>query len=97
MGPVSLRNYAFRAEAHCALKSSGRMGEHPIIRLESPELAAWQEYFEVHLGGRPFMFTKLLDKSLLEMTVPEPVPQWFDSSFVPDPRWRPHVMPGAEI
>jgi hypothetical protein len=24
-----------------------------------------------------------------QMTVPEPLPQWFDPSFSPDPRWQP--------
>ena len=30
----------------------------------------------------------LIDKTILEMTLPEQVPQWFDISFVPDPRYK---------
>jgi hypothetical protein len=90
-GPVNGRNYSYRAESHCALKSSGRNGEHPTIKLESPEFLAWHQYFDQHIGQRPRIFQMLLDKTIREMTVPEPVPQWFDPSFTPNPSWRPNA------
>lgn len=54
---------------------------------------AWHEYFDVHIAGRPWAFKALLDASIALMTVPEQMPQWFDPSFTPNPRWRPGQMP----
>lgn len=82
-GPISLRNYPYRAEAHCAQKSSQRQGVHPTVTLDSPEGRLWRQYFEVHLGGLPFVMEMLVTKALAELTVPEPVPMWFDPSFEP--------------
>jgi hypothetical protein len=56
---------------------------HPVITHESKEFVVWQEYFDRWLGGRPKAFAMLCDGSIREMTVPEQVPQWFDTSFVP--------------
>ena len=91
MGPIDLKNYSFRAEAHCALKSPGRQGAHPAIKAGSKEFWLWNEYFDRWLGGRPFVFKMLLDAEpgAREMTVPEAEPQWFDPSFQPTPNWRP--------
>lgn len=88
-GPIDVRNYSFRAEAHCALKSAERTGIHPVITLDSGEFPAWQEYFDRHLGGRPKAFAMMLDATIREMTVPEQVPQWFDPSFAPQLGWQP--------
>lgn len=87
-GPISLRNYPFRVELHCSTKTGARAGSHPTIMLESAEFPGWQQYFEQHLGGRPTAFKMLLGHSIEHMSVPEQVPQWFDPSFEPDPRWR---------
>ena len=88
-GSISARNYAFRAEACCAAKSALRDGQHPTIMRDSPEFAAWQEYFDRWLHHRPVVFRMLLEASGREMTVPEQWPQWFDSSFTPTPGWSP--------
>lgn len=88
-GPIGPKNYNFRAEAHCAGKSGTRGGNHPTITLQDPNFVLWQEYFDRHLGGRPKAFKMLLDVSIKEMTVPEPVPQWFDPSFTPQFGWQP--------
>jgi hypothetical protein len=82
-GPIDVRNYDYRAEKHCADKSKSRDGMHPTIALESPDFRLWLEYFDRWLGGRPLCFRMLMDATIKEMTVPEPVPQWFDPSFVP--------------
>lgn len=86
-GPIGLRNYPFRAEAHCHQRSSDRQGHHPTIKLGSVECDQWRQYFEVHLGGLPHAMEMLLGGKIVEMTVPEPVPMWFDPSFEPDPKW----------
>lgn len=95
-GPIDLRNYNYRAEAHCADRSKDRDGLHPTISLESAELPAWSQYFERHLGGHPRAFQLLLDGTIVEMTLPEQEPQWFDPSFFFDPRWRSAVQRAAE-
>jgi len=89
LGPIDVRNYNFRAEAHCARASGGRGGIHPTITRNSSDFAVWNEYFRRHLGGLPLPFKMLMDGDIREMTVPETVPQWFDPSFVPDPKWKP--------
>lgn len=58
-----------------------------MISLKSPEFQAWQQYFEQHLEGRPTAFKMLLTGAIENMTVPEQLPQWFDISFVHDPKW----------
>jgi hypothetical protein len=82
-GAISLANYPYRAEAHCALKSRDRGGMHPTITRTSPDFVTWVEYFRLHLGGDPLSLQMLMDASMVEMTVPELVPQWFDPSFTP--------------
>jgi hypothetical protein len=93
-GPISAKNYHYRAELHCATKSAQRSGEHPTINLESPDILIWQEYFDRWLSGRPRAFELLLDATIREMTVPEPIPQWFDPSFVPTKGWKPAPVEG---
>lgn len=61
---------------------------HPTITLASDEFKVWHEYFYRHLDRPPYVFTKLLDASIAEMTTPEPVPMWFDASFEPTPNYR---------
>lgn len=73
---------------HCAGKGKDRSDNHPTITRDAPEFLAWQQYFEQHLGGRTPAFAALVDGAVHEFTVPEAVPQWFDPSFEPDPRWR---------
>jgi hypothetical protein len=82
-GPIDHRNYSYRAEAHCARKSRERDGMHPTIKRDGPTIRLWKEYFDRHLGGRPKAFKMLMDGSIMEMTVPEETPQWFDPSFEP--------------
>jgi hypothetical protein len=82
-GPIDAHNYSYRAEAHCAIKSLTREGSHPTLTLTSPDLPVWTEYFDRWLRNRPLCFRMLMDASIKEMTVPEPVPQWFDPSFIP--------------
>jgi hypothetical protein len=95
-GPISAKNYHYRAEAFCASKSAERKGEHPTITRRSTEFLAWQEYFDRWLCGRPTVFQRLLDYvgegDGPEMTVPEPLPQWFDPSFVPTKNWQPRPV-----
>lgn len=93
-GPISARNYGYRAEAHCALKSAERKGIHPTITLQSPDFKLWYEYFTTHLGKLPLAFVFLLDATILEMTLPEPVPMWFDPSFEPTPNF---VVPSRVV
>jgi hypothetical protein len=92
-GPIDLKNYNYRAEKHCAGLSVKRGGEHPTMTCDSPALPLWREYFERHLGGRPWAFKALLDGTIQSMTLPEEMPQRFDPSFVPQAGWRP---PGYE-
>lgn len=87
-GPIGLRNYPYRAEQHCSVQGQKRNGLHPTITHNGPDFPLWHQYFERHLGGRPTAFEMLLSQAINEMTVPEPVPQWFDPSFVPDPTWK---------
>lgn len=87
-GPVSLLNYHFRAEMHCAGKGKDRADNHPTLTRDAPDFHTWQQYFEQHLGGRPIGFRMLMAGEISELTVPEQVPQWFDPSFEPDPKWR---------
>jgi hypothetical protein len=88
-GPIDLRNYNYRAEKHCADRSAARGGEHPTVTLTSPDFMLWREYFDRHLGGRPWAFKALLDGRINSMTLPEQQPQRFDPSFVPRAGWRP--------
>ena len=88
-GPIDLKNYNYRAEKHCVERSSKRGGEHPTITRDSPDFLLWREYFERYLGGRPWAFKALLDGRISSMTLPEPMPQWFDSTFEPTAGWRP--------
>lgn len=98
-GPISLRNYSFRAEAHCAARAVDRGHVYPTIKRPSAEFSLWRQYFETHLGGYPPSFERLLmaEPGQLEMTVPEGEPQWFDPSFEPDHSWveRPYVQVGS--
>lgn len=90
-GPITLRNYSFRAEAHCKTKTAERQGAHPTIQLGADEFRLWRQYFEEHLGGLPMAMHRMLQNpdDQRQMSVPEPLPQWFDPSFTPDPRWQP--------
>lgn len=83
LGPIDLRNYPYRAEQHCRLKSPGREGFHPTIKRGTKECGLWERYFQKHLGGSPTAMRMLMDSSIQEMTVPEQLPQWFDASFAP--------------
>lgn len=98
-GPVTLRNYPYRAEAHCAAHRDERNGEHPTIKRPSPGFSLWRQYFETHLGGLPAAMERLLqaEPERAEMTVPEREPTWFDPSFEPDLHWveREYVQMGA--
>ena len=87
-GPVTLRNYNFRAEWHASIQNAKRKGEHPIIRIGSPEFAGWFEYFEQHLRGFPWPMKQLLAGRINAMTVPELRPEWFDPSFEPSVGYR---------
>lgn len=86
-GMITLRNYPYRAELHCFERSGERKGTHPTVKLENPEGKLWRQYFEVHLGGLPHCMVMLITERIIEMTVPEPVPMWFDPSFEPDPKY----------
>jgi len=88
MGPISLKNYDYRVEQHNYQHSVERGGEHPTISLDSPDFPVWHEYFEVHLGGLPWAMNAIINKEIWSMTVPEKLPQWFDISFVPNPKYR---------
>jgi len=90
-GQITLRNYSYRAEAHCKAKTAERQGAHPTIKLGTDEFRLWRQYFEEHLGGLPMAMQRMLENpdDQRQMTVPEPLPQWFDPSFAPDPRWQP--------
>lgn len=98
-GPISLQNYSFRAEAHCAQRADARGRIHPTIERPSAEFSLWRQYFEMHLGGYPPAFERLLiaEPKQHQMTVPEGEPQWFDPSFEPDHTWieRPYVQIGS--
>mgnify|MGYP001613941793 CR=1 FL=1 len=87
-GPISLKNYDYRVEQHNASHSVERGGEHPIISLDSHEFPLWHEYFTSHLGGLPWAMRAVINKEIWSMTVPEKIPQWFDSSFIPNPKYR---------
>lgn len=87
-GPIDRRNYAFRAEAHCAQRAAERSSEHPTIRINTPEFRAWEQYFTRHLGGYPKAMQMLIDRSIVEMTVPEIQPEWFDPNFIPNPHYK---------
>lgn len=86
-GPITLRNYSYRAEAHC--KAKGR-GPYPTIKVGTDDFRLWRQYFERHLGGLPMAMQRMLENpdDERQMTVPEEFPQWFDTGFEPDPRWR---------
>lgn len=90
-GPITLRNYSYRAEVHCKTKTVERQGAHPTIQLGTDEFKLWRQYFEVHLGGLPMAMQRMLQNpdDQRHMSVPEPLPQWFDTSFVPNPHWQP--------
>jgi hypothetical protein len=88
-GPISGKNYSFRAEAYCAANSALREGQHPTINRDSPEFPLWQEYFDRWLQHRPTVFRMLLEAGDREMTVPAQLPQWFDPSFAPTKGWHP--------
>lgn len=98
-GPITIRNYRYRAEAHCKSKTAERSGAHPTILLGTDEFRLWRQYFERHLGGLPLVMQRMLENpdDKRSMTVPEPLPQWFDPSFEPDPRWsaREYVQMGS--
>ncbi len=88
MGPISLKNYDYRVEQHNALHSAERGGEHSYITLGSPDFPVWHEYFTSHLGGLPWAMQAVIDKEIWSMTLPEKLPQWFDPSFIPNPKYR---------
>jgi len=87
-GPIDRLNYSCRAEKHCSIHGAKREGEHPTINRDNPNFQLWAEYFDRHLGGRPMAFAMLCEGAIRDMTVPEPIPQWFDPSFEPTPGWR---------
>jgi hypothetical protein len=73
-----------------------RDGAHPVIEIGTPEFKLWCQYFDNHLGGRPAVFKMLIDNKISCMTVPEPVPMWFDPTFdpsAPAPRKPPQPFP----
>lgn len=96
MGPISLKNYNYRVEQHNAEHSSKRGGEHPTIALDSPEFPLWHEYFTSHLGGLPWAMNAIINKEIWSMTVPEKIPQWFDPSFEPNPKYRVYLPKDVE-
>lgn len=81
-GPVTWKNYHYRAEGYCARKSSERSGQHPEIGNQSPELADWIRYFD-WLGGQPFLFARMIEWPTVghTFTVPELQPEWFDPDY----------------
>jgi hypothetical protein len=81
-GPVTRRNYAFRAEGYCARKSPERKGMHPTLTMQSDELGDWLRYFD-YLGRRPWAFQRMLDwpDAGHSFTVPEEKPEWFDPDY----------------
>lgn len=84
-GPIDAKNYAYRAEMYCAAISQTRGHVHPTVHKGMPEFLDWWEYFERHLGRIPATFQRIIDEphSQREFSVPEIVPQLFDSSFRP--------------
>ena len=83
-GPIDRKNFVYRAELHCSVKSEERKGAHPTICKRMPEFAAWKAYFE-WLGGYSWVFQMILDDENpdREYTVPELQPEWFDASYSP--------------
>lgn len=90
VGPITGKNYAYRAEAYCAALADTRGHSHPTIRKDIPEFYQWWEYF-TWLGRIPVGFQVIINEphSQREFTVPETNPELFDMRFVPTKGWRP--------
>lgn len=59
----------------------------PVVKGETPEFAAWHQYFVRHLGDVPWIAKDIIAGTRTEMTMPTLVPSWFDNSYVEDPEW----------
>lgn len=81
--PITLENYNERA--HKFAVESGNMA-FPTITPETPECKAWERYFDLHLGGRPWAYQALMSGQIQAMTVPTQWPEWFDQSFTSAPQ-----------
>ena len=88
-GPVTGKNYPFRAEAYCAAIGDARGRMHPTVKKGMPEFYEWWEYFERHLKHIPVNFQTIIDEphSQREFSVPELRPEEFDGSFIHNRAW----------
>jgi hypothetical protein len=97
-GPIDVRNYSQRAEAHSAVRTKEREGVHPTVSWSSPEFMEWWEYF-IWLGRVPSTFQRILDNPNggTVFTVPERRPNWFDARFTPTVNWMPPRQPWEDL
>jgi len=84
-GPISRKNYDYRAELHGFLKQWADTWPFLSSNKELPGTAnehAWERYFTVHLGGYPTTFRMFRSGALTYLNMPEATPELFDSSYV---------------
>lgn len=92
---ITAKSFFVRAQAFMAAMKADVKNNFQTIAVDTPSFDLWREYFERHLGFTPWFITALLTKQIERATVPMEFPQWFDSSFMPDPTWRPMHRPGS--
>ena len=76
--PITAANYDARA---LQFAQACGLAEWPTIKPGTPEWAAWQDYFDRRLGGRPWMFNAVAFGQKQTMTVPAQWPEWFDRAY----------------
>lgn len=88
-GPITGKNYAYRAEAYCAAIGDSRGRMHPTVKKGMLEFYEWWQYFERHLEHIPVSFQTIIDEphSQREFTVPELSPEAFDAAFIGYKGW----------
>lgn len=86
-GPISLKNYDMRMQAHGLVKGWG--DEWPFLSHShdyepTADEVRWERYFREHLGGYPKTFQLWRSGKITYLNMPEALPEQFDTSYKPD-------------
>lgn len=77
---ITKENYDARAMAFIQREGTDK-NKLPTISPGSPEFAAWERYFQDHLGFRPWALKAVKWGEIEKMTVPAQWPEWFDTNY----------------
>lgn len=83
-GPITKATFWRRAVLFLRVNS---IESPPVVKVGTPEFAAWHQYFVRRLGGVPWVFKAAIEGQREEVTLPTVQPAWFDLGYVEDPAW----------